>query len=84
MSPNRRIARGILFTVALALLVPTWTMHGQSAAIPLRRGDPLPDITGQSLSGNSADLSTAVEGKKRDGHLFLQQGRRQRHPALGQ
>ena len=33
------------------------------AAIPLRRGDPLPDITGQSLSGNSADLATAVEGK---------------------
>lgn len=63
MSPNRRIARGILFTVALALLAPAWTMHGQSAAIPLRRGDPLPDITGQSLSGNPAHLSTAVEGK---------------------
>jgi ATP10 protein len=63
MSRNRRIFGDILFTVALALLMPAWTIHGQPAAIPLRLGDPLPDVTGQSLSGNPAHLSTMVEGK---------------------
>lgn len=61
MSRNRRITGGILFTIAL--LMPAWTIHGQSSAIPLRRGDPLPDVTGQTLSGSPGHLSTAVEGK---------------------
>ncbi len=63
MNRNRRISGDILFTVALALLMPAWTIHGQPAALPLRLGDPLSDVTGQSLSGNPAHLLMTVEGK---------------------
>lgn len=57
-----RITAGILLSLGL-LFVPPETAQAQSAAGPLRIGDPLPDVIGQSLAGNSTHLATEIAGR---------------------
>ena len=84
MKQWRRLTGSIFLTLAIELLVSPGVMLAQSAAVPLRLGDPLPDVVGQNLLGSPTHLSTTLGGKVCCRHLFLQQGRRQGHPALEQ
>lgn len=57
-----RIAAGILLSLGFLFVSPD-TAQAQSAAAPLRVGDPFPDVIGQSLAGNSTHLTTEIAGK---------------------
>ncbi len=59
----RRLPGSILLTLAIELFMSLGVMLAQSAAVPLRLGDPLPDVVGQNLFGNPTHLSATVRGK---------------------
>lgn len=63
MSCCRRLTGSILLTLVFELLASQGAMLAQSAAVPLRLGDPLPDVAGENLLGSPTHLSTATTGK---------------------
>ncbi|MGA3372329.1 MAG: hypothetical protein ABSC48_11285 [Terracidiphilus sp.] len=63
MNCYQKLSRLMFLPFVLQLLLPSWSMRAQSAVVPLRLEDSLPDVVGENLLGSPTHLLTVTTGK---------------------